>query len=292
MHPLQPAICYVVHWIWQGNGTTGQHDGRLYIGTQEPHVSELHLWRRDLNRDGCKCSPSIRKEECKTRNIHHSIENQSRYSWRGEGAHVGSHFYRRKTFGKWPGRTYLGRSERWPGLKGRSLIHKFKNLLSWQRRGSKGSIVTGSTKWGEPTSPTLPQSASTPAETQSAVMWEIKFWNCSQIVALPRWLGGGRGASYGEPRKFPLKGSKKCSTWTSFRIVRIRSTEEEPWSCKICPHTNEWLWISPALKSWDCGNEVDPKMLGWDKPQPYQEKEGSQRRGRSHGLYHTKEHIS
>ena len=41
----------------------------------------------------------------------------------------------------------------------------------------------------------------------------------------------------------------------------------------------------------DCGNEVDAKILGWGEPQPYQEKNGAQRRGRFPGLYPKKEHM-
>ena len=53
-----------------------------------------------------------------------------------------------KVVWKCPGKTYLGKSERWSNLNGRSLIPKFKNLSSWQRRGLEGSTVIGKTKWG------------------------------------------------------------------------------------------------------------------------------------------------
>ena len=100
-----------------------------------------------------------------------------------------------------------------------------------------GFTFEGYTVRGERTSPTLPQTQ-TLMETQSTMVSEKKVWICSQIRALPRWMGGGRSALYGVPRKFSLKGLKKCSTWIPSRIMPIRSTQ------------NEWLWISLALKYW------------------------------------------
>ena len=179
----------------------------IYIlGHRNPLVSELHLWRRDLNCHRCKSS-------------------------------------------------------------------------SWQTRGFEGCPVRGRIlKMGERTSPTLPQTASTLVETQSTMMSEIKVWICSQIGALPRWMGGGRGALYGEPRKFCLKVLKNCSTWTPSRIMLNRTTQTS--GCEF-----PQLWNIE-----DCWNEVDAKILGWGEPQPYQEKDGGQRRGRFPGLYHRKEH--
>ena len=125
---------------------------------------------------------------------------------------------------KMAGRTYLGKSGRWSSLKGRSLIHRFKNRSSWHKRGLEGSTVRGRTKWGGVTSPTLPQTASTPACTQSTTVSVIKSQNCSQTLALSSRMGGGSGESYEEPLKFPLKCLKSRSILTPSLIISIRST--------------------------------------------------------------------
>ena len=181
------------------------------LGQRNPMWASCSCELRGLNCDRCKRSPSIRKEECKTRNIHHSIESQSRYARRGEDVW------------KWPVRTYQGRSRRWSSLKGRSLTFRHERgavlkVPQWREGLNGGNYPSNS----------APDCKHISGDSMT-MMSEIKFWNCSQIVARPWWMGGGRGTSYCEPRKFPLTGLMRSSTQTPSRIMRIRSTGQEPW---------------------------------------------------------------
>ena len=76
--------------------------------------------------------------------------------------------------------------------KGRSLIHRLRNLSSWHMRGLDGSTVIGITRWGGDTSPTFPQTDKDPLATRSKMVSEINSEKAWQLLLLGKRARGVR----------------------------------------------------------------------------------------------------
>ena len=59
-------------------------------------------------------------------------------------------------------------------LKGVSFTQRFRKRLSLHNLGLVGSTVSGITKWGGSTSPTLPQTEIAPVANLSSIVRDIK----------------------------------------------------------------------------------------------------------------------
>ena len=94
------------------------------------------------------------------------------------------------------------------------LLAASQNRSSWQRRGLKGSMVRGRTRWGGETRPIRPQTDKTPADAPCNMVVEMKSENWAQDLEFFNTMGGWRSESKLLPLKSPLKWVKNSSTST------------------------------------------------------------------------------
>ena len=146
--------------------------------------------------------------------------------------------------------TYRGRLRRVSSWKGMSFIHKFKNRASWQSLGLEGSTVSGRTKFGGLTSPTLLTSEIAPVCRRSIKVHLTKSARGLHDKLFLKCFEGGRSELYCFPLKLPEKG------WKYSKIDTSSSIHLKTWPCRgdgespaICLHWSLYLWISPARNS-------------------------------------------